>query len=89
MSPDRTEPQGGRISLESADLADSSTASARTPSPPAGTPSTSMRRPAWSPPPIIRHPWVCADCKARYATEAEVVEHERLHRPTRLTPQEI
>jgi len=39
--------------------------------------------------PIIRHPWVCADCKARYATEAEVVEHERLHRPTRLTPQEI
>lgn len=39
--------------------------------------------------PIIRHPWACADCKARYATEAEVVEHERLHRPTRLTPQEI
>ena len=29
--------------------------------------------------PIIRRPWVCADCKARYATEAEVVEHERLH----------
>ena len=29
--------------------------------------------------PIIRNPWVCADCKARYATEAEVVEHERLH----------
>ena len=39
--------------------------------------------------PIIRNPWVCADCKSRYATEAEVVEHERLHRPTRLTPQEI
>ena len=31
--------------------------------------------------PIIRNPWVCADCKARYATEAEVVEHERKHRP--------
>ena len=29
--------------------------------------------------PIIRSPWVCADCKARYATEAEVIEHERLH----------
>ena len=30
--------------------------------------------------PIIHSPWVCADCKARYATEAEVVAHERLHR---------
>ena len=30
--------------------------------------------------PIIRSPWVCADCKARYATEAELVSHERLHR---------
>ena len=29
--------------------------------------------------PIIRNPWVCADCKARYATEAELFEHERLH----------
>ena len=29
--------------------------------------------------PIIRNPWTCADCKARYATEAEVIEHERLH----------
>ena len=29
--------------------------------------------------PIIRNPWVCADCKARYATEAEVVAHERVH----------
>ena len=29
--------------------------------------------------PIIRNPWVCADCTARYATEAEVIEHERLH----------
>ena len=29
--------------------------------------------------PIIRNPWVCADCKARYATESEVIEHERLH----------
>ena len=29
--------------------------------------------------PIIRRPWACADCKARYATEAEVIEHERLH----------
>ena len=29
--------------------------------------------------PIIRNPWVCADCKARYATEAEVIEHERVH----------
>ena len=29
--------------------------------------------------PIIRSPWACADCKARYATEAEVVAHERLH----------
>ena len=29
--------------------------------------------------PIIRRPWVCADCTARYATEAEVIEHERLH----------
>ena len=28
---------------------------------------------------IIRNPWVCADCKARYATEAEVIEHERVH----------
>ena len=30
--------------------------------------------------PVIRHPWVCADCTARYATEAEVIAHERLHR---------
>ena len=29
--------------------------------------------------PIIRNPWVCAYCTARYATEAEVIEHERLH----------
>ena len=29
--------------------------------------------------PIIRNPWVCADCKARYATEAEVFAHERVH----------
>ena len=29
--------------------------------------------------PIIRNPWACADCKARYATEAELFEHERLH----------
>ena len=29
--------------------------------------------------PIIRSPWVCADCTARYTTEAEVIEHERLH----------
>ena len=29
--------------------------------------------------PIVRNPWVCADCKARYATEAELFEHERLH----------
>ena len=29
--------------------------------------------------PIIRSPWACADCKARYATESEVIEHERLH----------
>ena len=29
--------------------------------------------------PIIRRPWACADCKARYATESEVIEHERLH----------
>lgn len=29
--------------------------------------------------PIIRTPWVCGDCKARYATEAEVVDHERYH----------
>lgn len=33
--------------------------------------------------PIIRNPWVCADCKARYATEAEVVEHERIHNQRR------
>ena len=29
--------------------------------------------------PIIRNPWVCADCKARYATEAELFAHERVH----------
>ena len=29
--------------------------------------------------PIIRNPWACADCKARYATEAELFAHERLH----------
>ena len=29
--------------------------------------------------PIIRNPWACADCKARYATEAELITHERLH----------
>ena len=29
--------------------------------------------------PIIRNPWACADCKARYATEAELFQHERLH----------
>ena len=29
--------------------------------------------------PIIRTPWACADCKARYATEAELFAHERLH----------
>lgn len=29
--------------------------------------------------PIIRNPWVCADCKARYTTEAELFAHERLH----------
>ena len=29
--------------------------------------------------PIIRNPWLCADCKARYATELELFEHERLH----------
>ena len=29
--------------------------------------------------PIIRNPWACADCKARYATEAELFQHERVH----------
>ena len=29
--------------------------------------------------PIIRRPWACADCKARYATVAELFQHERLH----------
>ena len=29
--------------------------------------------------PIVRHPWVCGDCKARYTTEAELFQHERLH----------
>ena len=29
--------------------------------------------------PIIRNPWACADCKARYATELELFEHEREH----------
>ena len=33
--------------------------------------------------PIIRRPWVCADCTARYATESEVIEHERVHNTRR------
>ena len=29
--------------------------------------------------PIIRNPWACVDCKARYTTERELFAHERLH----------